>query len=260
MARSQSYKDVVRIFVSLTKATREQLGYDESVTFVKFDEVHGGFQRVFDYLVSEDLGPERRFRTVRLITDRGSEVLTGRGTRIWEVVEMLKDESEPAPDRVHMVLKDSWIEDDRIPEFEILRDVREKLKHDPGLHHFLNVECAGVVRQLDSTSDTTKLSVCNLRAVKDLELQFDEMAETVESDSETLTCLGWEPSYPIMKEPRLTGSDLRKKRDFRKHSRQVFREVGTPITRLTSYPALLNALHGALCGTQNIICHKVFFI
>ena len=46
-----------------------------------------------------------RYRTVRLISDIGAEAIRGRGTRVWEVRQLNKnDEEDPTP----LVLKDSW--------------------------------------------------------------------------------------------------------------------------------------------------------
>jgi hypothetical protein len=61
-----------------------------------------------------------------MINYDGAEFLHGRGTRIWKVhrvVDEKVDKTQPG------VLKDFWVDDDRIPETEIL----EKIKNQPDL-------------------------------------------------------------------------------------------------------------------------------
>jgi hypothetical protein len=244
--------------VSLAKATREQLGYDESVTFVDFNERDGVWKRVFEYKIPGNSQHARRFRTRNLIADRGANILTGRGTRVWEVVEILDGEDEPKSDRASMVLKDSWIDDDRVPEYETLRKVREKLERegDPGLHHFLNVECASVVQRFDLTPDITNSSVCDLSAVEYLDLWEDLW---VKPNSESQACNGASSSPEKSGEPQTEpASKFSNIRDLRKHCRHVVPEFGKPLTRLRSYPVLLEALHGALCGRLKNVVTSVF--
>ena len=63
-----------------------------------------------------------RYRTVRLISDIGAEAIRGRGTRVWEVRQLNKnDEEDPTP----LVLKDSWVDADREREGHILATIRE---------------------------------------------------------------------------------------------------------------------------------------
>jgi hypothetical protein len=135
---------------------------------------------------------------------------------------MLKDESEPASDRIDVVFKDSWIDKDCIPEYETLYGVREKFKHDPGLQHFLSAKCVGIVQRCDWTPGTTNSSVCNLHRLGRLDFRKNI---DVKSNVALSTRMG-----------------------VRRHRRVVFPKVGVPLTELTSYSSLLDALYGSLCG------------
>ena len=85
---------------------------------------------MYDILVHDATSPGSGplvFRTDGLINDDGAESPLGRGTRVWRVKRLVDGEpDDSAPGRV---LKDSWVDEDRDREGEIL----EKILDTPGL-------------------------------------------------------------------------------------------------------------------------------
>lgn len=60
------------------------------------------------------------YRTKRVISNFAADAIRGRGTRVWEVVQL--DEKQNEIDEV-LVLKDSWIDADRLREGDILHKI-----------------------------------------------------------------------------------------------------------------------------------------
>ncbi|KIP02969.1 hypothetical protein PHLGIDRAFT_122006 [Phlebiopsis gigantea 11061_1 CR5-6] len=69
------------------------------------------------------------FRTKRMISDIGADTLQGRGTRVWEVVELDASGNENGGEIC--VLKDSWVDDDRDREGKIMAKMRANAKAAP---------------------------------------------------------------------------------------------------------------------------------
>lgn len=99
------------------------------------------------------------YQTIRLISDVGAEALRGRGTRVWEVRELQRDGKEdPTP----LVLKDSWVDADRLREGNILEEIRKSaiandLEEEFDLY-FLSVKTFGDVYINGSPDHTHSLS------------------------------------------------------------------------------------------------------
>ena len=60
----------------------------------------------------DDDGTVRKYRTKRMISNIGADTLRGRGTRVWEAVE-LDGNDEEVEVATTCVLKDSWVDVDR---------------------------------------------------------------------------------------------------------------------------------------------------
>ncbi|EKM53007.1 uncharacterized protein PHACADRAFT_124468 [Phanerochaete carnosa HHB-10118-sp] len=63
----------------------------------------------------------KKYRTLRLISSIGADSLRGRGTRVWEVVQVDGDGNFVAGP---FALKDSWVDSDRVREWQILHRIR----------------------------------------------------------------------------------------------------------------------------------------
>ena len=85
---------------------------------------------MYDILVHDAKSPNSEplvFRTDGLINDDGAKSPLGRGTRVWRVKRLV--DGEPDASARGRVLKDSWVDDDRDREGEIL----EQILDTPGL-------------------------------------------------------------------------------------------------------------------------------
>lgn len=69
---------------------------------------------------SEETGEEVDFRAMDVLSDRGAEVLRGRGTRVFKVRRL--EGGEEVGDE--LVLKDCWVDADRASEGKIMADIK----------------------------------------------------------------------------------------------------------------------------------------
>lgn len=111
----QSPRHVVECFLPLLSAPRHKLGWDTTITCVSPRDVTGP-EIVYKIVVGDC-----EYKTKRLISNVGAEVLRGRGTRVWEVVKLDANGGETGPS---LVLKDGWGDVDRDPEGKILGEIR----------------------------------------------------------------------------------------------------------------------------------------
>ncbi|THU96195.1 hypothetical protein K435DRAFT_664929 [Dendrothele bispora CBS 962.96] len=202
----RDWRQFVHILVALGTADRIRLGYDDTVSLVQIHE----HANTYDITVFSDVGETTTYRTIERISDYGTDILTGRGTRVWKVRKMVKGELEGP----FLVLKDSWISNDPQPEHVILNDVRQSLsaKKDPRLRHFLTRAQAGLVPYTRGD-----------RSVRDhtLETQGHQPFQKKLGDINTI---------------------------HRLHYRIVFQEVGRPLSELGNLDEMFFTLQGALRG------------
>ena len=117
----QDYAILVDFIFRITYATNEQLGWDQSMRLVELSAKDDKPQ--YDITVmDDDTNALRIFRTKRMISNIGADTLRGRGTRVWEVVELDKSKKESGGETC--VLKDSWVDDDRDREGRIIEKIR----------------------------------------------------------------------------------------------------------------------------------------
>lgn len=76
----------------------------------------------FDIVVRDEKETTTTFRTKRIISNIGADALRGRGTRVWEVIEL--DSRGKEKDVATCVLKDVWADDDRAREGKIMEDIK----------------------------------------------------------------------------------------------------------------------------------------
>lgn len=75
----------------------------------------------YDITVRElDTTEEKVYRTEELISDVGADHIRGRGTRVWKVHQVL---AEGALSTDVRVLKDAWIDSDRVREGKVMNDI-----------------------------------------------------------------------------------------------------------------------------------------
>lgn len=136
-------------------AEAHQLGIDPTMKVV---ETLKSGKLVYDMTVRDPESREERvFRTKELINDDGTGELRGRGTRVWEVDEVVDGTVKETVEG--LVLKDSWIDHDRKREGEILQEIKKSYT-DSGDRQifeafFLTVLCHGNV-YIGEEEDTTR--------------------------------------------------------------------------------------------------------
>ncbi|KAJ6511324.1 hypothetical protein C8R47DRAFT_1314324 [Mycena vitilis] len=185
-----------QVFARLAFATPEQLGYDTTMSRIVDDA--GSVQ--MKITLSENV-----YITKRLLSDRCTDAVCGRTTRVWEAY------SEDDPERTSVAIKDLWTSVDAVQEGSQLLELHDKLRSladpatpRPAAEYFLTVLDHGFVRTSEGVDDHT----------------MDVMTR------------GQVPPTDLAHHPR-------------KHYRIVFKEVGTPVHRLRTLSEMMHALADA---------------
>ncbi|KAK7042948.1 hypothetical protein VNI00_008685 [Paramarasmius palmivorus] len=150
-------KDIVYFIAALASAIDEELGFDSSVRRVWYgDGIH------YQYRVGG-----KTYQTVRMVSGSKARLVLGRGTRVWEVVEVLSGSGEPIQLGCRLfILKDSWIPEDAPTEKEVLDSIYERVNqyHDLGLDrsrfydYFVKIEACERIC-INSTMDSEQLGL-----------------------------------------------------------------------------------------------------
>ncbi|KAI0093431.1 hypothetical protein BDY19DRAFT_923656 [Irpex rosettiformis] len=119
------HKKFLHFFLSQTYASAHELGADPTMTLVKASTTG---ECIYDITVHDVKGKSEGekpvpivFRTAGLINDDGTKSPLGRGTRVWRVRRLVDGKPDAtAPGRV---LKDSWVDEDREREGNILQQI-----------------------------------------------------------------------------------------------------------------------------------------
>ncbi|KAJ3554522.1 hypothetical protein NM688_g3064 [Phlebia brevispora] len=134
-------RTLTHVLLAFLYAEPHQLGWDTTMIPVSDDE--GNLQ--YDFTIENFDGSKSLFRSLKLIYGGQSATLRRRGTRIWEVVQIINGVPCGSP----LVLKDSWIHEESAREGASLRRVQLSHDTDDFLHtfstHFLTVTCDGDV-------------------------------------------------------------------------------------------------------------------
>ncbi|EKM53935.1 uncharacterized protein PHACADRAFT_145449 [Phanerochaete carnosa HHB-10118-sp] len=116
---------VVDFFLRVTFSKRSDLGYDE--TMVRLPALSPLDKSVVYEIEVRDPTQTpvvKKYRTRRLISELGAISPRGRGTRVWEVDEL--DAGGNAVGTTTKVVKDTWGDEDRPIEGEIVAKIRDK--------------------------------------------------------------------------------------------------------------------------------------
>ncbi|KIM51731.1 hypothetical protein SCLCIDRAFT_142631 [Scleroderma citrinum Foug A] len=106
----------IRVMLSLMFATEEELGYDPTIQRRLDPETN---RVCFVYEVDGHY-----YKTQKAIFDHRSLCITGRATRVWEVIEVASfDKLQPLEGSHTMVLKDVWLDAGLMTEGDIQREI-----------------------------------------------------------------------------------------------------------------------------------------
>jgi hypothetical protein len=229
-----------------------ELGIDPTVKVVK-DSDPVNLQ--YDYTVrvvtkSDGSGGDRVeshiYRTEHMINYDGAKSLRGRGTRIWKVhrvVDEKVDKTQPG------VLKDFWVDDDRIPETEIL----EKIKNQPGLPEgfkdmFLTPISTGDVYINDKRDSTHTLIMRGVKIPSDAAV-FPTCVPNTHQPLHTGTAVVVSDVNASTSTSNVGKEKLKIIQYFSKyHHRIVFAEERRPLSQSRSLRAVFTSLLGIIAG------------
>jgi hypothetical protein len=254
----QEHEKLIKLVLSFSHATEEELGYDRTFRLV------GNVDGVAQYEI--DVG-ERTFLTLKTLSDIAADRLCGRATRVFKVYE------KSNPTRM-LALKDQWIDDDREEEAVILdllhAQIREahakKTFEDMNLpkhpwEYFLTVNVHSRVK-VGSEDDNTKETIMRGHSLSNtcplISLVIDK---TIVGPATVVESTGHIP-YPntsialVFPErvPHLTP---------RRHQRIVFNELGEALHDLDSLADFFRSLADATLGKLKIsplVLYRLKFI
>ncbi|KAL1723850.1 hypothetical protein EV715DRAFT_285913 [Schizophyllum commune] len=109
----KNYMTFIDVFARFAFAPPSQLGYDPS--FIKGAPLEGG-GREHDQIIINGT----KYELTRVLQNHRANAAIGRCSWIWE--------AKPLGTNKVVVIKDCWMEDDRKTEFEILDDIRRRIK------------------------------------------------------------------------------------------------------------------------------------
>ena len=215
---------MVKLFAAFAFADQKSLGFDPTIEPYPGD---GGQFVITVHPKGDKLNP-RRFLTEKILYSHGAEPLRGRGTRVFEAVEIGPNENRIGSSSV--VLKDIWIDSDRRREGDILTSLYEEAdtKDRPLVRrYFLTAVCDGDVwTEMDILDDTANT------LMRGLDMTVSP-ASSINSPPNSL-------SNP---QGKLTQTYTPKT-----HYRIVFEEKGRTIDRLNTLPEVMTVLTETVSG------------
>ncbi|KAJ3899953.1 hypothetical protein F5879DRAFT_460447 [Lentinula edodes] len=150
----KDYHRLVHLYIAFAFSSRVNFGWDPTISclspeFILRDQRK---RRVYKIQVRNDEGQVKSFKTVRILADYAADSTLSRATRVW----LVEDEQG-----IQYVLKDVWLDMDRLPEHiiraQMLADVLEKCGADDHVtlqNHLLTPYICGKVF-VNGVVDTT---------------------------------------------------------------------------------------------------------
>jgi hypothetical protein len=178
----------------------------------------------------------RRFLTKNLISSYGAEPLRGRGTRVFEAIEIDERGREKGP---AVVLKDIWIDHDRMREGAILAQLHDEAdKEDKILvgKLFLTTVCHGDILDEAGRCDDTESGL--MRGLQTATDSFDLQQKPLT----TLKHEAGSGSPGLRATSRLHIPRSSMTYTHKAHYRIVFEEKGETIDRIENLPEVMKIL------------------
>ena len=227
-----------------------ELGWDSSITLYEPSVASGALQ--YDIVVRQDDDCSIvTYRTKRMISNIGADTLRGRGTRVWEVVE-LDDNGEERDSSTTCVLKDSWVDENMRREGEIHRHIRADAAA-KGLESPENVAMGACLLTVNTYGDVFIDNQPDKTRHWDLPSRMNFIKVKVEPKTSSKAKSDWTPVGAIMVQNETTSdhSVSMSAASFfptKVHHRIVFKEVGKTIRELSSLRRVFRRL------TEVVIC------
>lgn len=253
---TQDHKYLVQFFLTLFYAEEHELGWDPTVEYCPAVGECGAFYIYTVHSTNERGEVEAtRFKTLECLSNLGAQALRGRGTRVWKVRKWADNQEIGEP----MVLKDCWIDCDRLREGDIMEAVLASAKgteHEAVLRRALlttimhgDVHIGDEIDQTIDAEEREQITRADQWIVfhrTEVKLKKFEMLCAGRSQMNAATTRGHRSLYDAIKsEPELKPITYTPK----KHYRIVFREV---CTTLHQEPYLVNVLSAliSLCESE----------
>ncbi|KAG8703733.1 hypothetical protein FRC11_010480 [Ceratobasidium sp. 423] len=248
---NKDWKYLVRIILSMLSATRVELGYDPTVRAVTSND--GNAEPSYNITIHNvDEGTNNVYRTVGILSDIGVDSMVCRASRVWEVKKLVNG----VPGGDSYVLKDIWVHEDRIPEHEILQDIREAQPEysdyflTPLDHCFVPL-----VPSEPQTADSTHKTLGHSRDLKPTGKTlptrirtFSQLPSESKGSASTPRDSVGHP-HDILNVRGEGGRKLvRLSKHARRHYRILFKEIGKPVHDLRNFTDVFIAIRGGWEG------------
>jgi hypothetical protein len=122
------FDELLKFWVALCKSNMATLGYDPSIWRVETEEEEQ-FRITFQGIDAQEQPIVEEYLTKRWLSNVSADYLAGRATRVWEVVK-IDPRTQQTTDE-HKVLKDAWVEHDRISEGTRYREIAKWFDDNP---------------------------------------------------------------------------------------------------------------------------------
>ncbi|KAF7775845.1 hypothetical protein Agabi119p4_4238 [Agaricus bisporus var. burnettii] len=121
---TKDFRSFIRVFLSFLYATDEELGHDPSI-FRKY------YKKEWCYIYKlRTAQGSKYYRTEGPLYNSRSHCITGRKSRVWEVIEVTsQDDLTALPGEQKVALKDCWVDEGLLSEKEIQDQIFNKLKN-----------------------------------------------------------------------------------------------------------------------------------
>ncbi|KAF8577025.1 hypothetical protein K439DRAFT_1365733 [Ramaria rubella] len=197
---------VIRFFIACAYATQADLGWDPTV-----ERIYVGGTAQYQFTVEGVNHVQTIFRTTRVLADFSPDALLGRGTRVFEAFKLDGD----TPDHTPVVIKDSWVDVDRVKEGDIRSKIERQAKGaDKGKiqKYFMTVLNHGEV-----------MINCQAERTLDVLLRGQELPHGGQ----------YKLNFEDVSYQSRTGAHTSGRYQHKSHYRIVFKEVGSPIYSVT---------------------------
>ncbi|KAJ3552851.1 hypothetical protein NM688_g3934 [Phlebia brevispora] len=229
---------VVEFFLRTMFAEPVDLGWDPTIQRVRVNKEYR-----FRITVQLEDGQKRFFETISQLSTEKADALRGRGTRVWKSTEVTR--TGRRMNKPPVVLKDTWIDDDRQREGYIIEQIRnvENEEHRVTLQEMLlTVECHGDVLIHDQ-HDTTRRAPDDASDERFLLEQPRPNAQELKVKADQIRATNGSAYRSPDRRPKAIPSYHKKT-----HYRIVFKEVGKTLQSEKSlvqvYDSLSQVAHG----------------
>ena len=244
------YNDLIWIFLSLSFASKEDLGWDMSIKST-LDTINN--ERLYDIEVG---GEYYHTSESNMIFDEKADDLVTSATRIWK--------AKRASDGADVIIKDFWPSDERETEDKIrimiLEDIKDAEKRRFFEEHTLNSISAGRVK-CNGRDDHTKDTILRghfpyINKMHDTSIassQSSRKSEGCKSNSGTpgIVAETKDDSQPLSRELE---RNQRTKYYHRYHYRIAYKEVAAPYDELQKTNAMIKVIIDAVKSEYVIFC------